>query len=105
MDIESNWAKSTENRIEMFVDSYLVQSAKANVRKATERLLFSLFKKGNETQRKNLIDLLSNRCSNLTWMGKASFEFLQLIKRVFETTNDFREEKEKIIKLILEYFQ
>ena len=57
----------------MYLDQYLIKSTKANVRKATQKLLFSLFKKGNKIQRKKLMDLLHDRCSNLVWMGKASF--------------------------------
>ena len=100
MDIESNWAKSTENRVEMFLDQYLIKSTKSNVRKATQKLLLSLFKKGNEIQQRKLIDLIQNRCANLTWMGKASFDFLELIKKIFEFTQGFLEEKQKIVKLI-----
>ena len=100
MDIENQWAKSTENRLEMFLDSYLVQSTKANVRKATQKLIFSLFKKGNQEQKKKLVDLIKKHCENLSWMGKASLEFLELIKRIFESTNEFQEEKKKIVNLI-----
>jgi hypothetical protein len=83
MDIESKWAKSTEARLEMFFDDYLIRSTQIGVRKSTERLLLSLFKKANEPQRKKMFQYINNRCPDLMWMGKASLEFLNLIKKIF----------------------
>lgn len=51
MDIEkqqSQWAKSTESRIEVFLDSYVIRSPIQSVRASSQRLILSLFKKGNE---------------------------------------------------------
>jgi hypothetical protein len=40
------WAVSTESKIVQFVDDYLINYPQANVRKSTEKLLTSLFRKG-----------------------------------------------------------
>lgn len=40
------WAISTESKIVQFVDDYLINYPQANVRKSTEKLLTSLFRKG-----------------------------------------------------------
>lgn len=61
MDIEnqtSPWAKSTESRIEMFLDDYLIRSSISKVRSSSQRLLLSLFKKGNEEQRLRIMSLV-----------------------------------------------
>lgn len=103
MDIEaqqSHWAKSTESRIEIFLDSYLIRSPIPAVRNSSQRLILSLFKKGNEEQRLRIMSLLDSRCQNLTWMGKASEEFLGLVKNIFSSTPDYVEHKRNIIKKI-----
>ena len=50
MDPESKWAKSTESRLEMFLDDYLIKSSAEKVRLNSQKLLLSLFKKGNREQ-------------------------------------------------------
>jgi two-component SAPR family response regulator len=75
MEIEnqvSQWAKSTESRIEMFLDDYLIGSPISKVRLSSQRLILSLFNKGNNEQKEKIICLLEERCDKLICMGKAS---------------------------------
>lgn len=42
----TKWAKSTELKITEFLDEYLINFPQEKVRKSTEKLLYSLFRKG-----------------------------------------------------------
>jgi hypothetical protein len=49
------WAISTESKVKQFVDEYLINYPQENVRKSTEKLLASLFRKGTlSTIRRNI---------------------------------------------------
>lgn len=76
MDIENKWAKSTECRLEMFLDDYLIKSSVQRVRHNSQRLLLSLFKKGNPEQQLRILTLVLDRCEQLPQMGRASQDFL-----------------------------
>ena len=87
MDIETKWAKSTESRIEMFLDDYLIGSSVDQVRCTSQKLLLSLFRKGNNAQQKRILDLIQDRCKQLPAMGRASQDFLSLTKSILSSTS------------------
>lgn len=78
------WASSTESKIRQFVDDYLINYPQENVRRSTEKLLASLFRKGTESQRLDIIGLLTARVQLLNSMGRSSKEFLSLVTNIFE---------------------
>lgn len=75
----------------MFLDDFLIKSAVEKVRSSTEKLLESLFIKGNAEQKLRIISLLENRCDQLVWMGMASQNFLNLVKKIFALSDNYQE--------------
>ena len=105
MDIESKWAKSTESRLEMFLDDYLIGSSTEKVRLNSQRLLLSLFKKGNQEQQSRVLSLILDRCRSLPTMGRASQNFLELVKNIFSSTDEYLSSKINIMKEIFSNFE
>lgn len=84
----------------MFIDDYLIGSPISKVRTSSQRLILSLFNKGNNEQQLKIISLIESRCDQLIWMGKASEDFLELVKNIFLSTKNYIEEKKHVIKKI-----